>query len=178
MYVGRGAWAFEVRGRHVGAWRARGETVYRIQRSVLRIQDLETSTHDTAGPRIRNRDATHRDETAASSDGEAGQAFTRTRWLCLRRPRPSPPSARALFQTLAGACQGVGDVELLPVRHGGKEGLTQLHRRRSSLQGLRRCRRGLRDEDGVVSFRSRTLGGVLERRDMIDQELEVDVDAV
>ena len=106
MYVGRGAWAFEVRGRHVGAWRARGETVYRIQRSVLRIQDLETSTHDTAGPRIRNRDATHRDETAASSDGEAGQAFTRTRWLCLRRPRPSPPYARALFQTLAGGASG------------------------------------------------------------------------
>ena len=43
---------------------------------------------------------------------------------------------------------------------------------RSSLQGLRRCRRGLRGEDGVGSFRSRTLGGVLERRDMIDQELE------
>ena len=58
-------------------------------------------------------------------------------------------------------------LELLPVRHGGKEGLTRLHRRR-----------GLRGEDGVVSFRSRTLGGVLERRDMIDQELEVDVDAV
>ena len=173
MYVGRGAWAFEVRGRHVGAWRARGETVYRIQRSVIRIQDLETSTHSgfvfvTPHTAVR----------AASSDGEAGQAFTRTRWLCLRRPRPSPPSARALFQTLAGACQGVGDVELLPVRHGGKEGLTQLHRRRSSLHSLRRCRRGLRGEDGVGSFRSRTLGGVLERRDMIDQELEVDVDAV
>ena len=27
-----------------------------------------------------------------SSGGEAGQAFTRTRRLCLRRPRPSPPS--------------------------------------------------------------------------------------
>jgi hypothetical protein len=36
----------------------------------------------------------------------------------------------------------------------------------------------LRGEDGVGSFRSRTLGGVLERRDMIDQELEVDVDTV
>ena len=176
MYVGRGAWAFEVRGRHVGAWRARGETVYRIQRSVIRTQDLETSTQVTAGSSIR--DATHRGETAASSDGEAGQAFTRTRWLCLRRPRPSPPYARALFQTLAGACQGVGDVELLPVRHGGKEGLTHLHRRRSSLHSLRRCRRGLRGEDSAGSFRSPTLGGVLERRDMIDQELEVDVDAV
>ena len=33
---GRGAWAFEVHGRHVGAWRVRGKTVYRIQRSVIR----------------------------------------------------------------------------------------------------------------------------------------------
>jgi hypothetical protein len=62
--------------------------------------------------------------------------------------------------------------------YGMAEGLTQLHHRRSSLHSLRRCRRGLRGEDGDGSFRRPTLGGVLERRDMIDQELEIDVDAV
>ena len=31
VLVGRGAWAFEVRGRHVEAWCACGETVYRVQ---------------------------------------------------------------------------------------------------------------------------------------------------
>ena len=116
-----------------------------------------------------------------SSDGEAAQAFTHARagGVCvgrgcrLRLLELSLRRWRARVRALA-----MLRLELLPVRHGGKEGLTRLHRRRSSLQGLRRCRRGLRGEDGVGSFRSRTLGGVLERRDMIDQELEVDVDAV
>ena len=88
----------------------------------------------------------------------------RTRRLCLCRPRPSPPSSLRLLQLCFSSLSDAAGwrarvralamlrLELLPVRHGGKEGLTRLHRRRSSLQGLRRCRRGLRGEDGVGSF--------------------------
>ena len=113
-------------------------------------------------------------------DGEAAQAVTRTRRLYLRRPRPSAfVCLSSLSQTLAGAC--IRALEMSS-SHGNGMAASRASRGctavRSSLQGLRRCRRGLRGEDGVGSFRSRTLGGVLERRDMIDQELEVDVDAV
>ena len=117
-------------------------------------------------------------ETAASARTARLLRLSRTCAVCVCDGRGRRLRLLELsFRRWRAALQGVGDVELLPVRHGGKEGLTHLHRRRSSLHSLRRCRRGLRGEDGAGSFRSPTLGGVLERRDMIDQELEVDVDA-
>ena len=154
-----------------------GKTVYRVQ-LLLRymIHSYVIGLARTVSDKFTAR-------TRRGSPGVHAHA-PRTRRLCLCRPRPSPPSSLRLLQLCFSSLSDAAGwrarvralamlrLELLPVRHGGKEGLTRLHRRRSSLQGLRRCRRGLRGEDGVGSFRSRTLGGVLERRDMIDQELE------
>ena len=90
VLVGRGAWAFEVRGRHVERMvRVWGNGVSGTAKCVdecdlykrLTLQDPTGNTHETAADKLQ------------LGRREAAQAFTRTRRLCLRWPRPSPLSA-------------------------------------------------------------------------------------
>jgi hypothetical protein len=142
--VGRGAWAFEVRGGHVGAWCARGKTgvsgtaelsvTYRRDKSVD-IRDTQIHTFRPVESFVYLQSCfTRQLPISYSSDGEAAQAFTHARagGVCvgrgcrLRLLELSLRRWRARVRALA-----MLRLELLPVRHGGKEGLTRLHRRRS-----------------------------------------------
>ena len=76
--VGRGAWAFEVRGRHVEAWCACGETVYRVQLSVS-MSVTCTSDLRYSIQRIRTRQL----PISYSSDGERLPRRSRARAGCV-----------------------------------------------------------------------------------------------
>ena len=78
VLVGRGAWAFEVRGRHVEAWCACGETVYRVQLSVS-MSVTCTSDLRYSIQRIRMRQL----PISYSSDGERLPRRSRARAGCV-----------------------------------------------------------------------------------------------
>ena len=83
--VGRGAWAFEVRGRHVGAWSVRGKRCIGyswecyLYKRPLRYASTVSFDFRISYLRPISTCFTRQLPISYSSNGEAAQAFTRTR---------------------------------------------------------------------------------------------------